>query len=166
MKITVRAAQASFDITDEAGNSVASYSVENSTFITDIPGLLKAVSGLAHLFKQLDATHREQPAPVPEPVPAAPSRPITYRDRSPQVQELIEAVRRFKTRTNGISVELSTEQHDGFMALADALTNAGDDASEHNVKMLADRARDYAGMFADDKYVVVRTRLLAAIDAV
>lgn len=162
MKITVRAVQASFDITDEAGNSVASYSVENSTFITDIPGLLKAVSGLAHLFKQLDATHREQPVPVP----AAPSRPITYRDRSPQVQELIEAVRRFKTRTNGISVELSTEQHDGYMALADALTNVVDDASEHNVKMLADRARDYAGMFADDKYVVVRTRLLAAIDAV
>lgn len=162
MKITARAVQASFTVTDEAGNTVAEYTVENMSFTTDISGLLKCVSQAAHVFKALDAEHSVQS----QPAPAAPSHAyVGLRDRSPQVQELIAAVRRFKSRTNGIGVELSTEQHDAYMALADALSNVCDDASEANVAVLAERAREYAGMFGD-KFAVVRNRLLAALAAV
>lgn len=167
MKITARAVQASLTITDEAGNTVAEYSVENMSFVTDISGLLRCVSQAAHVFKALDAEHN-----VAQHVPAQPvqqparSTRIGTLERSPQVQELIDAVRRFKSRTSGVGVDLTTEQHDGYMALADALHNACDDASAGYVAVLAERAREYAGMFTDDKYVVVRNRLLAAVAAV
>jgi hypothetical protein len=162
MKLTINTVAFDIAITDEAGQVIFAHSGENIRATLDVAGGLAALSALAHQFKALDSTHS-----VADTQGERERQPrVGISDRSPQVQELIDAVRRFNSCTNSINVELSCEQHDGYMALADALRNACDDASAANVKVLADRARAYIALFPVGQFVVVRDRLTKAIAAV
>lgn len=66
MRIITTAAAASIQILADDGTQVLAYSVENTKFDLDLATGIKAFSGLAHLFKQLNATHNVQSEREPE----------------------------------------------------------------------------------------------------
>lgn len=72
MKLTFTAVALSFSVADEAGNIIAAHSAENVESTLDVRALLNNVSSLAHLFKQLDATHEPLRATREMPVADAP----------------------------------------------------------------------------------------------
>lgn len=59
MKITAKAQAVEFTVTGENDVVLFSHKAENVETSGDIAEILKNLSSLAHLFKQLDATHRE-----------------------------------------------------------------------------------------------------------
>jgi hypothetical protein len=166
MKITARAVQASFTVTDEAGNTVAEYSVENMNFVTDISGLLKCVSQAAHLFKQLDASHN-----VDVTVNTQGERErIGPFERPRAVQKLLDACIDFQTATQ--MRVLADTQHDCCMELYAASKLVRRDASVENVAELVKAARGYCTSFCEvgDKLsareIRYSTKLLEAINAI
>jgi hypothetical protein len=168
MKITARAVQALFTVTDEAGNTVAEYSVENMNFVTDISGLLKCVSQASHLFKQLDASHNVD---VDVAVNTQGERErIGPFERSRAVQKLLDACSDFQTATQ--MRVLADTQHDCCMELYAASKLVRRDASVENVAELVKAARGYCTSFCEvgDKLspreIRYSTKLLEAINAI
>lgn len=59
MRITAKAQAVSFVVTGENDEVITSYEAADVNMVLDVRSLLANFSSLAHLFKQLDATHRE-----------------------------------------------------------------------------------------------------------
>jgi len=143
MKITATAAAAQFTITNEQGEVVASYSIENATFSTDISGLLKCVSDAAHLFKQLDATHN---APEPKAETPASHGRVGFLDRPREVQALIDAVRMFR---ESLPSDQSDVQHDVVMESYNTMREVREDASAVNVAEMVKNAKELRAAFCE-----------------
>lgn len=74
MKFTAKATTVEFTVTGEDGAVVTSYTAENVNMTLDSAALLTNLSSLAHLFKQLDASHNVRSEPAPEA-----EQPVTLR---------------------------------------------------------------------------------------